>query len=247
VPLVVRVLFAVLVGVAVGVVLFDRFLMPAVVRHGQEVRVPAVTGRELAEAQRTLQASGLEPVLTEGRYHPGVPAGMVLEVQPPVGLSVKEGRQVHITPSLGEHQRRVPNLLGHTLRMARLIAGDAGLRIGEIGYAATHLAPPDQILAMSPEPGAPAQPNGQITLLLSRKRSPVPSWLPDLRGMAGWRAAALLRRSGFRVSTREGFGGMPGTVVYQAPGPGTPLWPGSHVELEVAPGSAPGRRGRFEG
>lgn len=225
-----------ILGLVLGMWIFDRIIMPSVVRHGEDVRIPSVAGRPVAEARRALAKAGLDPQLTEGRFHPGVPAGAVLEVSPPVGLSVKKGRQVLITPSLGESQAAVPDLLGHTLRMARLLAGDAGLRIGTVAYAATDLARPDQILAMSPEPGSTAAPGGEITLLLGRRRAPAPAWMPDVTGQPGWRVASVLRRSGYRATLEELPGGQPGAIVRQDPAPGAPLWPGTRVVLSVSPG-----------
>ena len=231
-------MLAAVVGLFLGLGIFDRLIMPIVVRHRDEVRIPAVAGLELSEAKRILQKSGLDPRLAEGRSHQGVPAGAVLEVSPPVGLSVKRGRQIFLTPCLGEHQNLVPDLLGQTMRMARMLAGDAGLEIGGTAYAATDLVEPDQIVAMSPEPGSPSAPDGKITLLLSRARAPSPSWMPDLIGEPGWRALAMLRRSGYPVVSEEGSGGTPGTVTEQDPAPGSPIWPGKSVCLSVSPGRA---------
>ena len=229
---------AAFLGLILGLGIFDRLIMPMVVGLRDEVRVPAVGGKEIVEARRLLEKSGLEPVLGPGRFYPGVPAGTVLELSPPTGLSVKKGRQVTLTPSLGERRNLVPDLLGHTLRMARIIAGDVGLELGSIAYAATDLAPPDQILAMSPESGTPASPDGKITLLLSRSRPAVPSWMPNLIGSAAWKAAATLRRSGLHVVTEEAFDGPPGAVAHQDPPAGQPVWPGRTIRLGVVPGHA---------
>jgi beta-lactam-binding protein with PASTA domain len=234
---------AALLGAVLGLGIFDRIIMPGVVSQRDEVRIPSIGGRSLREATRALGEAGLEPQVTAGRSHPAVPAGAVLEVSPPVGLSVKRGRQVFVTPSLGERQNLVPDLLGHTLRMARILAGDAGLEIADLTYAATDLASPDQILAMSPEPGSPAAPDGKITLLLGRARAPVPSWMPNLIGLEGWRAVAWVRRSGFHVVTEEADGGEPGSVAHQAPPPGSPIWPGVAIRLGVSPGRAGRHRG----
>ena len=225
-------------GIAGGLVVFDRILMPSLVGLRDETRIPAVGGRELEAATRMLRDAGLEPIMLEGRFHPAVPPGRVLEISPPVGLSVKKGRQVAVTPSLGAFHRAVPDLAGQPLRMARLIAGDAGLRLGSIVYAATDQSAGEQILAMSPDAGEPAPADGAIRLLVSRSRPASPSWMPDLRGRPAWRCEALLARSGFRPTVETGFGGEAGTVVEQEPAPGAPLWPRTPVRLTVAPGRA---------
>jgi eukaryotic-like serine/threonine-protein kinase len=235
-PRLVRSLLALALGVLVGAIVFDRILMPLVVRHGDEVRVPSVGGADLAQAESALRAAGLRPLVLQGRHHTVVPRGQVLEVSPPPGLSVKRGRQVILTPSLGTFHRIVPDLVGQSMRLARLRLGDAGLSVGQLMYAANDLVGEDLVMAMEPEGGAPAPENGVVSLLVSRSRPSVPFWLPDLRGLPGAASETLLEQGGFSVTVQTADGGEPGTVVRQDPPPGAPLWPGTRVVLSVAPG-----------
>ena len=232
----VRTLLALVGGVLVGAFLFDRVVMPLVVRHGDEVSVPAVGGRELAQAESDLRAAGLRPLVLPGRHHAAVARGRILDVSPPAGLMVKRGRQVILTPSLGTFHRPVPDLVGESMRLARMRLSDAGLSVGQLMYAANDLVEDDLIMAMEPEGGKPAPDNGLVSLLVSRTRSSVPYWLPDLRGFPGGACETLLQQGGFRVTIESGEGGDPGTVVRQDPPAGSPLWPGTRVVLSVVPG-----------
>jgi eukaryotic-like serine/threonine-protein kinase len=235
-PRLVRQAIALVLGILAGVLLFDRLLMPVLVRHGDEVRVPSVGGVELAQAEKSLRVAGLRPLVMTGRHHAVVPRGDVLEVSPPSGLSVKRGRQVILTPSLGAFHLTVPNLVGQTMRLARIQLGDAGLAVGEVMYAANDLVEGDVVMAMEPEGGAPAPENSTVSLLVSRPRPSTGYWLPDLRGLPGTASEILLEQGGFSVTVQTEAGGEPGTVVRQDPPPGVPLWPGTHVVLSVAPG-----------
>lgn len=235
-PRLLRQALALTFGILVGAFLFDRVLMPVLVRHGDEVRVPSVGGSELAQAEGALRAVGLRPLVMTGRHHAVVPRGQVLEVSPPPGLSVKRGRQVILTPSLGTFHLTVPDLVGQTMRLARIQLGDAGLAVGQVMYAANELVDEDVIMAMEPEGGAPAPENSTVSLLVSRARPSVPYWLPDLRGLPGTASEILLQQGGFSVTIQTEGGGEPGTVVRQDPPPGVPLWPGTRVVLGVAPG-----------
>ncbi len=240
-PRFVRSLLALVLGVLVGAFLFDRILMPLLVRHGDEVRVPSVGGSELAQAESALRTVGLRPLVGPGRHHTVVPRGQVLEVSPPPGLSVKRGRQVILTPSLGTFHRPVPDLVGQSMRLARMRLGDAGLSVGRLMYAANELVGADLVMAMEPEGGTPAPEDGVISLLVSRARPSVPFWLPDLRGLPGAASEILLEQGGFSVTVQTEDGDEPGTVVRQDPPPGAPLWPGTRVVLGVAPGYGRGR------
>lgn len=235
-PRLVRQLLALALGMAAGAFLFDRVLMPLVVRHGDEVAVPSVGGSDLAHAEDALRAAGLRPLVIAGRHHAVVPRGQVLEVSPPPGLSVKRGRQVILTPSLGTFYRLVPDVVGESMRMARLRLDDAGLTLGRVMYAANDLVVESQVMAMEPEGGSPAPDNSTVSLLVSRSRPPVPHWLPDLRGLPGAASEILLEQGGYAVSIETAGDGEPGTVVRQDPPPGSPLWPGNRIVLSVAPG-----------
>ncbi len=135
--------------------------MPKVVRHGDDVRIPSVAGRELARAEAILRSSGLLPVRAQGRYNCDIPRGSVLEIYPSVGLSVKRGRQVFLTASLGPVNRRVPDLAGLSVRMAKIRLSEMGLRVSRTEFAATDRVPPDQVLALTPDPGAPVPESGR--------------------------------------------------------------------------------------
>jgi eukaryotic-like serine/threonine-protein kinase len=235
-PRLARSLLALALGILVGAAVFDRIVMPLLVRHGEEVNVPAVGGEDLAQAESALRAVGLRPLVLQGRHHAVVPRGRVLEVSPPPGLSVKRGRQVILTPSLGAFHRAVPDLVGQGMRLARMRLGDAGLSVGQLMYAADDLVGEDLVMAMEPEGGTPAPENGTISLLVSRARPSVPFWLPDLRGLPGAASETLLEQGGFSVTVQTADGGEPGMVVQQDPPPGSPLWPGTRVVLGVAPG-----------
>jgi len=235
-----RVLLALVGGVA-GIFLFDLVIMPRVVRRGDEVRVPRVAGLDLAEAELAVREAGLEAARGEARHNPGVPAGAVLEVLPPPGMMVKRGRQVTLTPSLGAIDRRVPDVSGSTLRMARLMLARAGLSVAEVRHVATDRVPPEQILASFPESGAPAPESGVLALLVSQRPSATPFWLPDLQGRDARGSASLLRAHGVRVEAGVA-SALAGLATAQEPAPGSPVWPGGRVILHTSSISTPAPR-----
>jgi serine/threonine-protein kinase len=203
-----------------------------------------VTGLDLAAAEREIREAGLEPARGKPRHNPGVAAGGVLEVSPPAGMLVKRGRQVLLTPSLGAVDRRVPDISGATLRMARIVLAKAGLQIAEVRHVATDRLPPEQILASFPESGSPAPESGQLAILLSERPAATPFWLPDFSGRDARKSAAILRASGIHVE--PGGGALGGLVAAQEPSPGSPVWPGDKVVLHPS-GSATPARGRERG
>lgn len=225
----------IVLGVIFGAVLFDRVLMPLVVRQGQEVVVPAVAGLSLERARSLMDDAGLEPVEGPGKFSPLIGPGQVLEASPSGGLSVKKGRQVHLTPSLGTENRQVPDVEGLSLRLAGVRLQELGLQVGNVDYASTDRIRPGEVVATTPPPGSPLPTAGTVSLLLAREKAPVPFWMPDLSGRPGIETAAWLEACGFKAEIEESsFPGTAGTVLRQRPDAGEPIWPGDLVQIIVA-------------
>lgn len=222
-------------GAIVGVLLFDKLLMPRVVRFGDDVVVPSVSEMAVADAVESLRAAGLEPEVTEGKFSPSVPGGLVLAVSPEDGIRVKTGRRVFLTPSLGIESRVVPELSGMTLRIAKTKLRSVGLETGEIRYAAVGGVRDGEVLATSPGPGEPGPEGGKVEILLSREKAAVPLWMPDFSGRNGVETAAWLEQCGFEVQIEESsFPGDPGEVQRQDPPPGAGVYPGTTIQLVVS-------------
>ena len=222
-------------AVVVGAVVFDRIVMPLVVRQGQEVVIPAVDGLAVDRATELLVEAGLEPIEAPGKYSALLARGQVLEASPTPGLSVKRGRQVFLTPSLGMENRLVPDVEGLSLRLAGVRLQETGLKVGDVHYTSTDRVRPGEVIASAPAQGSPMPNAGTVSLLLAREKAPVPFWLPDLTGRAGVETAAWLEACGFKVFIYEtAFPGTPGTVVRQRPPAGEPIWPTDRIDLTVA-------------
>ena len=223
------------IGVTLGLVVFDKVVMPRVVRQGEDVEVPVVVELSVNEAVARLEESGLRAVIAEGKFSPTLSGGMVLSASPDGGLRVKKGRQVFLTPSLGIESRAVPELAGATVRIAQTKLRSVGLEIGEIHYAAVGDVADGEVLATSPGPGAAVPPDGKVELLLSRLKADVPLRMPDLTGRTGVETAAWLESCGFEVRIEEtSFPGNPGEIVSQEPASGAAVYPGTELVLEVA-------------
>lgn len=229
----IRTLFLGLLGFGAGVAIFDRVVMPWVVQQGREVEIPTVVGLDLNEATKRLSAVDLVAQQGEGRYSTEVPRGNVMHSLPPSGLRVKDGRSVVLIPSLGVEDRRVPDVLGATLRMSRMQLQELGFQVGRVEYAISDEIPPDRVLAMAPSAGAFDAGSG-VSLLLSKPRPETNYWLPDLRGNSVGEAVDWLRQWGFRVDVDQGMGASEIALVEgQSPGPGSMIAAGALIQLST--------------
>ncbi|MCB9464883.1 MAG: PASTA domain-containing protein [Candidatus Eisenbacteria bacterium] len=222
-------------GVVLGLGIFDKIVMPKVVRKGADVVVPDVSSQPVSEAIAILEGAELRPILSDGKFSPVVPGGMVLSATPAGGIQVKKGRQVFLVPSLGIESRAVPELAGTTLRIAQTKLRSLGLDVGEIRYAAVGDAADGEVLATSPGPGALAPSDGKVQILMSRLKADVPLRMPELTGRPGIETAAWLEGCGFAVEMREtSFPGDAGAIISQDPPSGAAVYPGTTLVLEVA-------------
>ena len=80
----------------IGVFVTLRWL-DAYTRHGEAVIVPDVKHKPVAEALRALEAEGLQGEVTDSTYVKTLPAGCVLEYNPPMNQKVKKGRIIYLT------------------------------------------------------------------------------------------------------------------------------------------------------
>lgn len=104
--------------------------------HGEAVAVPDLTGRSINEARNLLERTGLQYVVSDSNYVKTLPAGSVLECNPPVGQKVKKNRIVYLTiNSLNIPLVAVPDVADNSsLRQAeqKLIA--SGFKLGQEEY-----------------------------------------------------------------------------------------------------------------
>lgn len=222
-------------AVVVGVLIFDRVLMPRFVEQGAEVEIPRVHGIAVSDAKTILEQAGLEPVVADGRFSQIADNGTILESSPGPGLLVKLGRKVFLTPSLGTESRTVPELQSLSLRLASRRLQVAGLDVGSVDYTATDEVPPGVVLASIPPSGSPVRGAGEVSLLMSRARRAVPFWMPSLVGRTGIETAAWLEACGFEVDlTESSYPGAPGEVLRHEPRAGEPIYSGDRVELVIA-------------
>jgi serine/threonine-protein kinase len=188
------------IGLALGVGVYDRVVMTLVVRHGTDTIVPTVVGRRVEDGRRLLAEAELRPGTIQEVADPYVPAGEIVNQEPPAGSTVRRERAVNLLVSKGAAARLVPNLVGLTRRLAQLELSQRGLRLGRTTSVNAGAPTDDQILATRPQPGALAEEDGRIDLLVSGGMREDLYVMPDLRGVRLSEAVSMLRVIGVSVA-----------------------------------------------
>jgi len=203
----------------VGLIVFNSLIMPRVVHHQGEVRVPDLSRMSYEQAEKLLARSGLHLSRAGERFDPAVPRGGVLTQEPLANTSVRGGARVSVTVSLGQESSVVPALAGQTRRTAELIVERAGLRVGSVTVVPSDEVPEGMVVASDP-PAETVLPNGAtVALLVSMGPADEALVMPDMIGRPLAPIVRQLESQGFTVLAPAG----DGPIVSQDPPAGSRL------------------------
>ncbi|KPJ59768.1 MAG: hypothetical protein AMJ46_09745 [Latescibacteria bacterium DG_63] len=216
-----------------GVLIFNFAIMPLLVAHGEETRVPDLSLSTVPQAERLLREQGLKLAETQLAFSPDVPKGCVVSQYPPAFAIVKRNRGVRIRISSGELGVSVPELTGQSLRHAEIVLGRAGLQLGQVCQAHCEGIPPDVIISTYPGPGAMVEEGGSVDMLVSLGPAHVEFMMPRLVGQNVDAVKAALEEAGLLVQIDSPSLPPRGKVTRQHPSYGIKIRKGSVVYLTV--------------
>lgn len=203
--------------------------------RAREVEVPLLVGHTVNEATQTLADLGLGLRVDENeRPHESVPAGRIMQQDPPNGVPARQQRTIRVWVSSGPATTTVPPLVGQTERTAQMRVQQDGLEVASVSEFRSPDYPADSVVSQDPPPDSRAP---SVSLLLNRGEQASIYVMPDVIGMDGTRAAEALRSRGFRVSIvgSQPYPGVPpGTVVRQQPAGGFRVGGGEAISLDVS-------------
>ncbi len=105
-----------------------------ITRHGDDQKVPNVTGKSVKEAMAILEAQGFE-VRVDSTYFPDKRALLVLKQLPDIGDMVKHGRMLFLTVNKSvPPETPMPNLVNLSFRSATLILKSNRLILGDTTF-----------------------------------------------------------------------------------------------------------------
>jgi serine/threonine-protein kinase len=231
---------ALFIGLVLTAALSAVTTMRAVLQQ-QEVDVPSLIQKKVADAKAIARREGLDLKMEEPRHHATIPAGRILAQEPAAGSKLKSQRSVRVWVSKGPRRLAIPAVEGETLRTARLRLDQSRIPVGRV-VEVDDPAPEGVILVQSP-PAGEAEPDFEsVSLLVSRGRWGVDYVMPDLIGRKADVVLNLLNRAGLKVVDvrYRAYPGMaPGVVLKQAPPAGHRISKQGQVGLEVSRADAP--------
>jgi serine/threonine-protein kinase len=221
-------------ALVVTYVLFAAAAMRVALK-AREVVVPDLTNRTANEATQIAGDLGLAVRLDDVRRpDPKIPAGHVIAQDPVPGVISREQRTVRVWLSTGPRAATVPALQGESERTAQLRLSQDGLEPATVSEIRSASFASDVVVAQDPPPNTPG---AKVSLLVNRAEQAANYVMPDLIGVNGERAAALLRSQGFRVAVVASTpypGVAAGIVLRQSPQAGFQIAPGEPISIEVS-------------
>ena len=155
----------ILVG-ALGLLVFDKVLMPRYTQYNQGVTVPDLTRVSLEEAVATISSLGLRYEISDRRSNAAFPANYVLDQAPGANTIVKPNRKVYLTVNAAVRPTVVvPNVTNLSLRNAQVQLQNYGLEVGTISYESSRFK--NVVLQQSLPAGGTVDKGAVINLIVS--------------------------------------------------------------------------------
>jgi beta-lactam-binding protein with PASTA domain len=205
--------------------------------HGRQETLPNLTGLPVAQARNAVRRLGLNLDVEDRLYSDKVAADAVVSQMPAAGTSIKPRQQVHVLLSLGPQKVSVPDLVGRTLRAARITAVERGLTIGDVAALYWPQGQPSEVVAQDPPPATTDLQSPAVNFLVSRGPLPVAYLCPNFQGKPIGVIQSQLEQAGFqniKVTPIQRPGTLPGNILQQLPLPGSKVAPDTVFEFQVS-------------
>ncbi|MEX0767865.1 MAG: PASTA domain-containing protein [Microthrixaceae bacterium] len=198
-----------------------------------QVTVPRMAGRTLAEAQTQLEGLGLV-VETEYTSNEVIAPDTVIGQDPVAGSRLEVGEQVVLRVSDGLAGVDLPDFSGMKTPEALRVLKTIGL-LGEVENVFDEIVPQNLIIGSLPAGGSRAAPGSTVKLLVSQ--GPEPRTVPQILGKPVGEAIVELARAEFtlgEITQKFSADQPPGTLLSSDPAPAEQAPRGQPINLVVA-------------
>lgn len=174
-----------------------------ITRHGQEIKVPDVTNRDVQVAIKLLEKMDFE-VDVDSAYDPKKKPFLVLSQIPDINAVVKKGRTIFLTINKAEPPLTpMPNLLNLSFRSAEMILKSHKLTLGDTTYRpdiAKGAILEQMYKGQAIRPGQMVPQGSKIDLVIGDGLGNTEFNVPDVIGMGYEEALTILNGTGLHVT-----------------------------------------------
>jgi len=214
-----RYVIALVLVSAILILVLDRIIMPAYVSHHHGRYLPDLRGLAFEEARERLELEGFEALRGDTKLTNKYPPGTVIDQYPRAMRRVKPGRRIRLTIAERERMIPVPDVVGKSIRSARLEIEEAGLSIDSLITEYDAEVPRDVVKWQYPRPDDHLRRGSGLTLIVSQGKPPDFYQVPQLFGLSLTKAEQLLRKANLmvgRITYRQNEDLVPYTVLEQS-------------------------------
>lgn len=232
---VLRLLFLVAVLMAVAVVSAITTIRLTV--HGRQETLPNLVGMPIDKARNVVRALGLNLDVEDRLYSNKVAPQAVVSQMPAAGTSIKPQQQIHVLLSLGPQKVSVPDLIGRSIRAARITAVERGLTIGDVAALYWPQVDLNQVVAQDPPPATTDLQSPAVNFLVSLGPTPSAYLCPNFQGKPVGVVRSEMEQAGFqniKVTQAAVPGASQGSIIRQLPPPGSKVNTNTVFEFQVA-------------
>ena len=134
----------------------------------ETVQLPDLLDQPLNDVQLALEELNLNPKVYKYNFHPSIPEGYVVRLDPSVGRSIKQGRSVKIFVSKGRQEVLVPSFIGKTKKEMQFILQGMAIEIEEMDPVFSLDIPYGKVVSQVPLPNQYMFDNGRVQLVYSK-------------------------------------------------------------------------------
>lgn len=200
----------------------------------EKQRIPDLTGKSEAEAQKLLSRMGLRLIVDATEPSAQIPAGNIIRQKPAAGTEVIKDSVVKVVVSKAMEGLTSPSLIGKTVQEAQTILEPLGVSLNIEG---DEKGPDAVILSQTPRPGE-AIADKVVTVTVEAQ-----PMIPELIGKKLADARETVAARGYQIGTityREVNDSPPDVVLEQDPAANLEATPGEKINIVVSrSGSAP--------
>lgn len=229
-------------SMVVLVIVFDKLIMPLVVKGGEVVKVPNVIGKTFEEAKKILAEKNLIAMKGYERYDTKRPIGSVVYQNPTPNSEVKAERHVYLSINTSKKPNApMPDLRGRALGDVKLTLERLGLELERTEYSVVYKREEEGVVVAQSVPvGAVLKAGTKVSVTvgtLPEDGGVKQSDVPEVIGKTLGEAERILLQAGFtagEIQYKYSTALIPNTVISQSPKAGEMAQLGAGIRLVVA-------------
>ncbi|RFS26249.1 PASTA domain-containing protein [Chitinophaga silvatica] len=180
-------------------------MLGVITKHGQQLTVPNVKGKNVVEAIDLLEKAGFEADVRDSIFIDSLPPLAVYAQTPDNGAQVKVGRTIYLTVNKTVAPMvKMPDLEGFTFRSAEMMLKSLRLNVGDTIYKpdfAANTVLQQLFNGKRIKPGTEIPEGSNITLIISSGTGSVENPVPNFIGLTYAEAREVLSASNLNPGT----------------------------------------------